>query len=122
MSERELGTEVALDGTCRVSARGSRRKLQQVEALVRSVEPIQRFSLGGSRRDDIRHAARESLGLCHLYNGMAILCGDSAGRFRFAKKRKTARRRAPSPANNRRKKSGFIGEEGHCSRIRPRVA
>jgi hypothetical protein len=28
-------------------------------------------------------------------NGMAILHGDSAGRFRFAKKRKTARRRAP---------------------------
>lgn len=55
-------------------------------------------------------------------NGMAILCGDSAGRFRFAKRRKTARRRAPSRANNPRKKSGRIDEEDHCSRIRPRVA
>jgi hypothetical protein len=54
-------------------------------------------------------------------NGMAILCGDSANRFRFAKKRKTARRRAPSPAKAGGKKAGR-DEEDHCSRIRPRVA
>jgi hypothetical protein len=89
--------------------------------LVRSVEPIQRFSMGRSRRDDIRHAAGASLGLCHLRNGMAILCGDSAGRFRFAKKRKTARRRAPLRRKPEEKKR-VTGEEDHCSRIRPRVA
>lgn len=79
------------------------------------------FSMGRSRRDDIRHAARESLGLCHLRNGMAILRGESANRFRFAKRRKTARRRAPSPAKAGGKKAGR-DEEDHCSRIRPRVA
>jgi hypothetical protein len=39
-------------------------------------------------------------------NGMAILSGESANRFRFAKKRKTARRRAPSPAKAGGKKAG----------------
>lgn len=54
-------------------------------------------------------------------NGMAILCGDSANRFRFAKKRKTARRRAPLRQTPEKKKR-VIDEEDHCSRIRPRVA
>lgn len=39
-------------------------------------------------------------------NGMAILHGDSAGRFRFAKKRKTARRRAPLRPTTGGKKAG----------------
>lgn len=78
--------------------------------------------MGRSRRDDIRHAARESLGLCHLIERDGHPPRRLSRPLPFCKETEDRSTSSPPPANNRRKKSGFIGEEDHCSRIRPRVA
>jgi hypothetical protein len=117
----ESGAEVASDGRCRVSARGSRRKLQRVGILVRSVEPIQRFSMGRSRRDDIRHAARESKGLCHLETRWPSSAATPLTAFVLQRNGRTLDVE-PLSGEQPEEKKRVIDEEDHCSRICPRVA
>jgi hypothetical protein len=101
------GAEVAAGGRCRVSARGSRRKLQQVGTSVGSVALIHDFSLGRSRHDDIRHAVREPMGLCLARSNERAPSAATPHRpLLFCKETRERSTSSPSPANHRRKKRG----------------